>query len=346
VGLFIINFVVVTRFICDEITWRKLNEQERALYQFFHCRCGVNRLQFDEILKQGQFLELDSDQEVPHVESTLYLVLEGVVECQTRFGGPEDGYDTFLKRSGQFFDIRLFNLFTLPVGFDANEFRAKTMTKTKFFGWTVKGLIAMRESYSPALLQFWEYMVLRTLADAAVRHHLRDTDAVYDAWLVPEDPDWLEGAQSRDFQRPAPPDHGWPVACRQFSKIFGSFVQVFPPKGIRHETPCMVLRRNPVQDCIEVMAKAKQEVVDKISDAASSNKDYQFLSQRLSNPTTDKENFLFKHVSNPTTTTSKSHAEELREPEVSPTPRRQTEEPGEAADRYLSGHQSPSDEES
>jgi hypothetical protein len=342
--LFLLNLVVVSRFISDEIPKGKLNEEERALYQFFNCRCGLTRLQFDEILKQGQFLEMDADVEVPFVESTIYLVLEGVVECHTRFSEETKAkFDTFLKRSGQFFDIKLFNLFTLPVGFDANEFRAKTITKTKLFGWTAKGLIEMRESHSPALLPFWEYIVLRTLADAAVRHHLQDTDTVYDAWLVPEDPDWLEGAQSRDFRRPTQPEHGWAVASRQFCMMFSSLLQAFPPRGLRHQTPCMTLKRNPVQDCIEVMAKAKQEVVEKISDAAMSDKDYQFLSKRLSNPATEKDDFVYKHVSSPS---KAAHAKEARDLETAATATIQEKEPGEEADCYVRGKQMPSDEES
>ena len=313
--LFLLNLVVCSRFISDEIPKRKLTEEERALYQFFHCRCGLTRLQFDEILKHGHFTELESNKEVPNLESTLYLVLEGMVECSTSFfSETEEGQDAFLKRSGQFFDIKLFNLFTLPVGFDADEFRAKTVTNTKLFGWTVKGLIAMRESFSPSVLPFWEYMVLRTLADAAVRHHLRATDTVYDAWLVPEDPDWLDGAQSRDFRRPAPVDHGWPAVSCQLAKMFRSLLKIFPPRGVRHGTPSMVLKRNPVQDCIEVMAKAKQDVIEKISDAASSDKDYQFLSKRIVMPATSKDDFVFKVVSSPARAAKVKNADLVESP--------------------------------
>jgi hypothetical protein len=333
--LFFINLVIVCRFISDEIPKQKLNEEEQALYQFFSCRCGVTRLQFDEILKQGQFIELEADLEVPYVESTLYLVIQGVVQCQTSLNDKiEEGHDAFLKRSGQFFDIKLFNLFTLPVGFDANEFRAKTITKTKLFGWTVKGLINMRESHSPALLPFWEYMVLRTLSDAAVRYHLRAVDTVYDAWLVPEDPEWLKGAQSRDFKRLTQPEKGWAVASRQFCIMFHSLLQVFPPKGLRNGTPCMNLKRNPVQDGIEIMAKAKQEVVEKIAGTASSDKNYPFVSKRLSSLATDKENFVNKSVSNLTA---------VGGTEVTATAW-QEEAPGEAADKYLNKKQTPLEE--
>ena len=344
--LFLLNLVVCSRFISDEIPKRKLTEEERALYQFFHCRCGLTRLQFDEILKQGHFIELESNKDVPNLESTLYLVLEGMVECSTSFfSETEEGQDAFLKRSGQFFDIKLFNLFTLPVGFDANEFRAKTVTNTKLFGWTVKGLIAMRESFSPSVLPFWEYMVLRTLADAAVRHHLRATDTVYDAWLVPEDPDWLDGAQSRDFRRPAQVDHGWPAASRQLHQIFRSLLKIFPPRGVRHGTPSMVLKRNPVQDSIEIMAKAKQEVRERISDAALSDKDYQFLSKRTVIAEANKDDFIFKCVSGVTREARVDDAQEPETPSMSTgqgensgeeaASTLQGEKPGEAADRFL-----------
>jgi hypothetical protein len=105
----------------------------------------------------------------------------------------------------------------------------------------------------------------------------------------------------------------------------------------------MTLKRNPVQDCIEVMAKAKQEVVERISDAALSDKDYQFLSKRLSNPATKEDDFVYKHVSSPTTT---AHAQDARDLETAATATRQEKEPGEEADCYLKGKQMPSDEES
>ncbi|CAB9529330.1 expressed unknown protein [Seminavis robusta] len=258
--LCLLNFAVFGRLIQDEIPRGSLTDEEQALFRFFRCRCGLTRLEFDEILRHGQFLELEEGQPVPQVGSVLYLVLDGVVECRAAFGDDNEtthATPSIFKRSGQFFDIRLFNLFTLPIGFDSHEFQATTKTRVRLFGWSVHGLVAMRDSHSPSLQPYWEYMVLRGLAGAAVRHHLRDTDTLYDAWLVPEDSEWLQGAPSRDFGK-EPADGGlWSTVLHHVREIQGSLFNVIPPKGVRHGRPSMVLQRNPRQDVIEVMAKAK-----------------------------------------------------------------------------------------
>jgi hypothetical protein len=254
--LFSLNAFICIRLIQDERPYnvQSLTEEEMALFRFFHSRCGVTLLQFRDIRKHGQFLELPAHTEVPDCQRVLYLVLEGKIACEAKFPGNTFG-KKFLKRSGQFFDIKLFNLFTIPVGFDAIEFQAKTETTTKLFGWNINGLIAMREATSPSLKHYWEYMVLRAMTAVAVESHLKSTDTLYDSLLVPEHQGWLDGAPSRDFWKRDEPLGNWDSLQRQLEIVRGSLWHVIPPRGVRHQ-PGMVQPHNPKQAYIELVLKA------------------------------------------------------------------------------------------
>lgn len=224
--LFVLNVGICIRLVRDEMPRRIDNEEEEALFHFFQARCGATDVEFQEIYKNGRFVHLTKDTEVPYCRSRLYLVVEGQVECRCKFHGNEYT-EPFVKRSGEFFDIRMFNLFTFPVGFDNTEFRAVTQIDTMLFYWDLNGLEAMRKV--PLLNKFWEFSVLRSLAAAGVRHHLKKTDTLYDSLLIPEEADWLDGARSRDFFPHSRP----PTIVRQLQRLKSSF-QIIPPHGVRH----------------------------------------------------------------------------------------------------------------
>jgi len=268
--LFILNLSICIRLINDECPKRKLTKEEEALYRFFHCRCGLNRLQFDDILDSGHFLQLNANENLTHVESTLYLVLQGQVQCYAQFGNEVE--HAFVKRSGQFFDIRLFNLLNLPIGFDSKIFRAQTITKTKLFGWNARGLIRMRNSHSPNLQPFWEYMVLGSLVGVAIRNHLDETtDTLYDSWLIPEDSEWLEGSPSRDFAKTVLTTGTWEHWKRELKQIKNSMMNIIPPKGIRHSFPSAALKNIPKHYEIEMVAKAELESEDLLNETKEMN---------------------------------------------------------------------------
>lgn len=273
--LFSLNFFICLRLIKDEWPPSKLNPEERALFRFFHARCGLTPLQFQTILDNGEFFELPPDTEVPRCGSTLYLVLEGKVACQARQGSnPVDHAPTFYKRSGQFFDIKLFNLFSLPVGFDNDEFKAKTLTATKFFRWNVYGLIAMRDSQSPSLRDYWEYIVLHTITGIAIQSYLHQDDTLYDSLLIPEHESWLEGAPSRDFWKIEKPVGDWAHLKRQFGVIRSSMFHIIPPKGVR-QRPGMPGGTNPKQAYFELVCKTLHAQAE-----GKQKTPFHFLSQR------------------------------------------------------------------
>ena len=253
--LFGLNCFICARLIGDECPRQTLSEQEQALFRFFQSRCGLTQLQFQSILDHGHFLELPAHTAVPDCQSgcTLYLVLQGKVSCHAKFNNNLFG-KTFVKRSGQFFDIKLFNLFTIPVGFDAKEFHAKTVTRTKFFCWELEGLIAMRDLQSPNLKPYWEYIVLRSLAGIAVQHHLNAQDTLYDSLLVPEHKSWLDGAPSRDFWKQEKPVGNWKHVKRQLGIIRNSLWHIIPPHGVRHQPG--IVTANPKQAYMELVCKA------------------------------------------------------------------------------------------
>lgn len=280
--LCLLNVYVCVRLVRDD--------QEHALFHYFAARCGTTPLQFQCILQNGYFVTLPAQTVVPHTPCTLYLVCQGLVQCDAKYhpsssaqgeqdnnnnnntgGGPAK---SFFKRSGQFFDIKLFNLFGLPVGFDNLEFRATTTTPCQLFAWPLDGMIAMRESPSPSLLPYWEYMVLRALTGVAVQHHLNATDTLYDALLLPEDAAWLDGAPSRDF---VPSPHGtrsqssfssvsWNAEWwrQQWRIVRAAWLQIIPPHGIRHR-PGAVTYVHPKRNQLEHQCRAAAQAQMKFS---------------------------------------------------------------------------------
>ena len=252
--LFGLNLFICGRLIGDEVFAKPASPEEHAMFRFFQSRCGLTPLEFQAIVQSGHYLSLDADTDVPNLPSTLYLVLEGKIECHTKQLESQDDWDLFYKRSGEFFDIKLFNIFTLPVGFDTFLFKAKTTTRCKLFGWTVDGLVAMRDATSPAVQPYWDLMVMRSLTNSAVRHHLKGLqDTLYDSGQIPEDPAWLEGAPSRDFGRSEKPVGNLQHLRRQLQLMGASLWQMIPPHGIRHRPG---IHRSPKQEYQELVSKA------------------------------------------------------------------------------------------
>ena len=83
--LFFLNLFICLRLIGDEIFRKPSSDEEHAIFRFFQSRCGLTPLEFQQIVRHGQFMDLDADKQVPNVQSTLYLVLEGKIQCQTKF---------------------------------------------------------------------------------------------------------------------------------------------------------------------------------------------------------------------------------------------------------------------
>jgi hypothetical protein len=231
-----LNAFICVRLVRDELPVTFQDEEEKRLFYFFQARCGVTRVEFQEMFKNGCFIKLNEGDAVPRCRDNLYLVLEGKVHCQCKFGHVPT--EPFIKRSGEFFDIRLFNLFTFPIGFDNTHFEAHTLMPTKLFQWDLEGLKRMRENHM--ITPFWEFTVLRSLSASGVKRHLQKTDTLYDALCIPEDDEWLEGAPSRDF---LPRLQARNTLRRQLQMMAGS-LQVFPPHGVRHRP--RILEPNPI----------------------------------------------------------------------------------------------------
>jgi hypothetical protein len=261
--LFCLNVYICIRLIRDEMGRRLGSDEERALYNFFQARCGTTHVEFQEIYKNGKFLLLKKDEKVPKCRCRLYLVCEGLVECSCEFNGEQTA--PFMKHSGEFFDIRMFNLFTFPIGFDNTAFQAVTKTDSRLFYWDIEGLNSMRQV--PMLNKYWEFTVLRSLAAAGVRHHLKKTDTLYDSLLVPEEGAWLGGAKSRDFF----PHQRQPTILRQLSRLASSF-QIIPPHGVRHYP--RILEPNPMISRMESMCKecvAENSTTEECEDCQNSD---------------------------------------------------------------------------
>jgi hypothetical protein len=257
--LFSLNACISYRLIMDEVQLdERTGEEEQALFDYFQSRCNITPLHFREIYKRGKIIELEANKVVPDCHRTLYLLIEGRVKCNCIINGNRS--EDFVKRSGEFFDIRMYNIFTLPIGFDNDDFQAITMMKTKLFCWDICNLVEMRDLKSPSLLKFWEFTIIRSLSAVAIRHHLKKNDTLYDSMLIPEDESWLWGARSRDFAPRFPPKPIWQRIKAQF-KIFVNSMQILPPRGIRHRPGIIGINPKQVElerKCLGEKSKSKR----------------------------------------------------------------------------------------
>eukprot|EP00550_Attheya_septentrionalis_P001794 CAMPEP_0198283366 /NCGR_PEP_ID=MMETSP1449-20131203/2981_1 /TAXON_ID=420275 /ORGANISM="Attheya septentrionalis, Strain CCMP2084" /LENGTH=424 /DNA_ID=CAMNT_0043979951 /DNA_START=163 /DNA_END=1437 /DNA_ORIENTATION=- len=184
------------------------SSDRESLFYFFRARCGMTRIEFDLIYAQGEWLTLHGrNVEVPACACRLYLTVDGVLDCQACYF--DKWSQVFSKRSGQFFDVKLFNVFSLPIGFNHAGFRSHTKCETTtLFYWNVSALDQM--SNHPVLQSFWEFVILKSISAVAIQTHLSDTPCatLFDSLHIPEDVEWIDGARSRDFlPRPRPPYH-------------------------------------------------------------------------------------------------------------------------------------------
>jgi hypothetical protein len=175
------------------------------------------------------------------------------VSCKSCFNG--NWTKPFRKRSGEFFDLRLFNLFTLPIGFDNSRFAATSDTRARLFYWEADNLRKMANDASPQLIQFWEFVVVRTLSSEAVKHHLSKSETLYDSLFQPEDPEWLDGGRSHDFSFQAPAERR-PRVERVLRWVWGA-LQVAPPRGVRHQPGLLI--ENPNSKNVNVSSHGGDE---------------------------------------------------------------------------------------
>eukprot|EP00873_Tetraselmis_striata_P010943 jgi/Tetstr1/431207/TSEL_020919.t1 len=228
--LFLLHLSVVTRLVADEWEGGFASEDEEQLFQFFEARCGLKYVEFKTILQHGHWLQLGPDEAVPDCHDRLYVVVEGWASCRALFNG--QWTDPLVKRSGQFMDLHMMNAFTLPIGLENSRFQAQTETSTLLFYWTTQDIQAMQAA-NPLLRRFWQFVILRSLAGEVVKHHLAETDTLFDSLNIPEDQAWLQGARSRDFTTSSCPAKSHRLLVRLWQLLVASF-SLYPPRGIRH----------------------------------------------------------------------------------------------------------------
>ena len=229
--IFLAHAANVTLLIADDCSSRPRDPEDRPLLNFFSNRCGLTAAEFKDFRKHGRWVSVREGQPIPECDRHLYLVVEGVVDCKIVDMGSHKYSIT--KRSGQFFDFKLFNIFCLPLDpFDNLSFQAVAVTDCKLFAWDVPGLKEMAKS--PVLVRFWEFTGLRALASETSVRHLSEEQPLHDCRCVLEDVSWMEGALSRDFADMGVEPRGFCARVAGVLRWVARSVAVLPPRGIRH----------------------------------------------------------------------------------------------------------------
>ncbi|KAI9010549.1 hypothetical protein DFJ74DRAFT_684864 [Hyaloraphidium curvatum] len=225
---------------------------DEALYRFFNLRTGISRVDFVDILGRGEWVHVyERDKQLP-TEGYLYILVDGAVECTItdwrRRPTDERREETsrFVLGSGDMFDLKLVNVFSIPVGFYSEGFEARSASEeTLLFAWPVDVLADFATKYPPVVGSAWRNLIAFSLADVAHAH----TNPTRNSKYSPEDPesafpgdDVIARLSKRHADFDTRPETRsmkrrkrgcWPSTVDFFSWIVRS-MDPRPPKGIRH----------------------------------------------------------------------------------------------------------------
>jgi hypothetical protein len=191
---FVLHLWALVHLLLDQRSGAKFDdENSESLYQFFRRRSGIGRRDFQFILTKGKWTRIKELGVRLDTSHELYLVVEGTVDCQIEdwhrrvdeteqaaspgLGRERRGVFKVRLMSGEMFDLRLANVFDVPVGFLNSSFEARTGSKeTLVFSWSVDALLEMKRSATPLVLQGWRNLIAFCVADVAHRPYISELE--------------------------------------------------------------------------------------------------------------------------------------------------------------------------
>ena len=232
------------RLIRDERSVALRNEEEERVWRFFFRRAGMERLEFREVVRRGEFHTVAAGETICRSDQLFQrfcLLIDGVAEMTATYPIPSDSSAPavqrhHLLRSGAFFDLALANVFGIRIGLFALSYEATAKTDCRLLIWSFEAMDEMASSCSPSVAAYWRNMLLHTVS--AALNYVEDAGG-YQSGISSsgeKEPDgWAEGrARSADFDRELD-EHERPLPkARAAWELLKRSINPFPPPGIRH----------------------------------------------------------------------------------------------------------------
>ena len=234
----LLHWVASFRLLRDEREIKLRNEEEERIWLFFYRRSGMERLEFQEVVRRGKFQDFRAGETIISAEEPLQrfcLLVEGVVEIQVTYhASPSPARRLY---SGAFFDLAVGNVFGVKVGFAHTKFEARASTDCRLLVWSFEAVDQMAVACAPSVGAYWRNMLLYSVA--ASLNQLDDPDgcptALVNSAGEREPEGWAEGrARSADFDSPLRDDERPASRVRAFARLLLRSIHPLPPPGIRH----------------------------------------------------------------------------------------------------------------
>jgi hypothetical protein len=235
----IVHGSAIFRLLYDERPIKFKDEDEKQMRAFFARRGGMGKMEVKEVLKKGRFRRvkkgetiLDKLQSVDH----LGLLIEGKAHLVSK---SKDGFvKTAPVYSGMTFDIGLFNVFGVYIGFEKSGtmFEVVADSDCLVFEWTLYALDDLASRCGPSVSNYFRNFVLFQVAaewEFRTNAEIRGLTA-HTSRGEREPMGFLDGNRSIDFTEPL---QDWEVRKPSFKGILlwlWRSLEPFMPPGTRH----------------------------------------------------------------------------------------------------------------
>lgn len=184
--------------LVDEREGKRFDDDDtESLYRFFLNRSGISRRDFHPIFTKGKWTRISRVGSNIDTDKELFVLVEGSVDVEIEGwhrrqdleispDGPVAKSSTSTSDSepykirlysGELFDLRLANVFRVPVGFFNKSFGARTASENVLlFSWPIEALEEFSTKSPPVIIQAWRNMIAFAVADIAHRPLGSDED--------------------------------------------------------------------------------------------------------------------------------------------------------------------------
>ena len=246
---FVMNGIVVVLLLRDERPVHFKTKEEERTWRFFYRRSGMKRLEFEQVVRRGEFVTIKAGESIiglhEHLQS-FFLLIDGVAELEVSH---ESNQEPTKRRifSGTLFDLAVANVFGVRVGLlSQTHFAATAVTDSRLLKWSFEMMEEMATKLAPCIPAFWRNMLLYQvsqqlfLADSALAAALQPDELQVCARFVPsesatgaaERDGWSLGTcRSLDFDAPLTDAE---QGKKSFFQWLWQSMHPFPYPGLRH----------------------------------------------------------------------------------------------------------------
>lgn len=177
--------IAFSRLVRDEVyhIYAKLKtEDDKALFRMFNRTAGMHLLEFIQVRELGEWRRYKRGEVLTTHDQSLsraFLVVEGVVEASLTKLGDTKPFKKLLFLSGHVFNLYVFNIFGVRIGFMDGTMYTVAQTDCLVFTWSLNSLDVLANMRPPAvaiaLRNFLLYEVCRSFNELE-GHPLRDSE--------------------------------------------------------------------------------------------------------------------------------------------------------------------------